>query len=47
MNIHSDDDDDKDNDYNGNDDDSLGEQSSDRSMNMIQEEMRERLFLQI
>ena len=39
VNIHIDDDDDEDNDYNGNDDDSLGEQSSDLSMNVIQEEM--------
>ncbi len=39
VNIHIDDDDDEDNNYNGNDDDSLGEQSSDLSMNVIQEEM--------
>ena len=39
VNIHSNDDEDEDNDYNGNDDGSLGGQSSDRSMNAIQEEM--------
>ncbi len=39
INIDSDDDYDKDNDYNGNDDGSLGGQSSDCSMNAIQKEM--------